>query len=115
VDPVNGWTIGYGTALVALGVGGFVATGATHKTALIPAGFGAAEIALGLLGRTAGARGAAVLLGAIAFAGAARGLKKLPALLRGEAVDRPAAVVAQSAMAGISAAYVAGALLARPG
>lgn len=111
---VNGWAIGYGAALVALGVGGFVATGATHKTALIPAGFGAAEIALGLLGRGAGARGAAALVGVVAFAGAARGLKKLPSLLRGEAVDRPAAVVAQSVMAGLSAAYVTGAILARP-
>jgi hypothetical protein len=105
---VNGWTIGYGAALVAVGVGGFVATGATHKTALIPAGFGAAEIALGLLG----ARAAATVVGVVAFAGAARGLKKLPALLRGEPVERPAAVAAQSVMAGLSAAYVAGSLLA---
>jgi hypothetical protein len=43
-----------------------------------------------------------------------RGLKKLPSLLRGEVVDRPAAVVAQSVMAGLSAAYVAGAILAPP-
>jgi hypothetical protein len=107
-DHVNGWTIGYGAALVAVGVGGFVATGSTHKTALIPAGFGAAEIALGLLG----ARRAATVVGVVALAGAARGLKKLPALLRGEAVERPAAVAAQSLMAGLSAAYVAGSLLA---
>ena len=110
---MNGWTIGYGAALVALGVGGFVATGATHKTALIPAGFGAVEIALGLLGRRAGARGAATLVGVVALAGAARGLKKLPALLRGEEIERPAAVAAQSVMAGLSATYVAGSLLMR--
>jgi hypothetical protein len=104
---MNGWTVGYGAALVALGVGGFATTGAKHRTALIPAGFGAATIALGMIG----APRAAAVVGVVAFAGAARGLNKLPALLRGEAVERPAAVVAQSVMAGLSAAYVVRAAL----
>jgi hypothetical protein len=107
-DDVRIWTIGYGTALVALGVGGFAATGGKHKTALIPAGFGAAEIALGFLG----ARRAATVVGVAALAGSARGVGQLPALLRGEQVERPAAVAAQSVMAGLSAAYLLGSVLA---
>ena len=36
------------------------------------------------------------------------GLTKLPAVLGGQPVDRPAAVVSQSLMAGLSLAYLAG-------
>ncbi|MDI1484288.1 hypothetical protein [Polyangium sp. y55x31] len=107
---MTGWTIGYGGLLTALGIGGFVATGREHKTALIPAGAGAAALGLGLLARSGSSRKAA-LVGATAvaglgLAGSARGLGKLPALLRGEPVERPAAVIAQSIMAGTSAAYL---------
>lgn len=105
-------TIGYGTLLTALGVGGYLATDRQSKTALIPAGFGAAAIGLGVLARTDRFRDAALIGAAVVaiggFAGSARGLKKLPALLRGEPVERPAAVISQSAMAGLSALYLAG-------
>lgn len=104
-------TLGYGGLLTALGVGGFVATGAQHKTALIPAGFGTAALGLGLLEPRVSAKrgvlGGGALVGLLGFLGAARGLSRLPALLRGEKIDRPAAVIAQSVMAGLSAAYVA--------
>lgn len=104
-------TIGYGALLVALGVGGFVGTGATHKTALIPAGFGAAAIGLGLLGRRdsfrARALHGAALVGLLGLAGSARGLKQLPELLSSGEVERPVAVISQSVMAGLSAGYVA--------
>jgi hypothetical protein len=113
------WTIGYGALLTALGVGGFVATGGQHKTALIPAGFGAAAIGLGLLARQEAYRRRALqgaaLLGLLGLAGSARGLVKLPALLRGEEVERPAAVVSQSIMAGLSAAHVAACLVGLKG
>ncbi len=108
---MENWTLGYGTLLTTLGVGGFVATGAQHKTALIPAGFGTAALGLGLLERRGSSQktvlGGAALLGLLGFLGAARGLVRLPALLRGEKLERPAAVVSQSAMAGLSAVYVA--------
>lgn len=100
-------TIAYGTALTALGLGGFAATGAQHKTALIPAGIGAAALGFGLIGRRRPAAlwgGAA--MAAFGLAGSLRGLEKLPALLRGEEVERPAAVIAQSVMAGSSALYL---------
>ncbi|WP_257461408.1 hypothetical protein [Archangium lipolyticum] len=108
---MENWTLGYGTLLTTLGVGGFVATGAQHKTALIPAGFGTAALGLGLLERRGAQRnavlGGAALLGLLGLLGTARALARLPALLRGEKVERPAAIVSQSAMAGLSAAYVA--------
>jgi hypothetical protein len=108
---VENWTLGYGTLLTTLGVGGFVATGAQHKTALIPAGFGTAALGLGLLERRGSSQktvlGGAALLGLLGFLGTARGLARLPALLRGEKLERPVAIVSQSAMAGLSAAYVA--------
>lgn len=110
-NDVSNLTIGYGTLLTALGVGGYFATGQQSKTALIPAGFGAAAIGLGVLARTDRFRDAAMIGAAVVaiggFAGSARGLGKLPALLRGEPLERPAAVISQSAMAGLSAVFLA--------
>lgn len=107
---MTGWTIGYGGLLTALGIGGFVATGGEHKTALIPAGVGTVALGLGLLARRSSSRKAmlatATAVAGLGLAGSARGLGKLPALLRGEPVERPAAVIAQSIMAGTSAAYL---------
>ncbi|AUX26269.1 hypothetical protein SOCEGT47_068300 [Sorangium cellulosum] len=110
MSSMSNVTIGYGALLAALGVGGFAATGATHKTALIPAGFGVVAIGLGLLARQERYRmhamHASALLGLLGVLGSARGLSRLPALLSGGDVERPAAVVAQSLMAGLSAAFV---------
>lgn len=106
-------TLLYGTSLTVLGIGGFVATGRQHKTALIPAGLGAAEIGLGLLARrfpfrTAATAGAA-LVGVVGLAASARALGKLPEALAGEGdVERRPAVFARSAMAALSAAYLLG-------
>jgi hypothetical protein len=106
------WTIGYGALLAALGVGGYFATGQQSKTALIPAGFGAVAIGLGVLARNERYRKPALIAGAVVgiagFAGSARGLAKLPALISGEPLERPAAVVSQSIMAGLSLGYVIG-------
>jgi hypothetical protein len=105
------WMTGYGALLTLLGVGGFVATGARHKTALIPAGFGVTALGLAQFDRRGGSRRKALqgsaLVGLLGFLGAFRGLARLPALLRGKEVERPAAVVSQSLMAGLSAAHVA--------
>ena len=49
-------TIVVGVALVALGLVGFYGTGATHYTALIPAGFGAVFFLLGLVALKASLR-----------------------------------------------------------
>ncbi|WP_437951947.1 hypothetical protein WME98_15210 [Sorangium sp. So ce296] len=102
-------TIGYGALLTALGVGGFAATRA--PTALIPAGFGVVSIGLGVLARQEKYRmhamHASALVGVLGVVGSARGLSQLPALLSGGDVERPAAVIAQSLMAVLSAGYVA--------
>jgi hypothetical protein len=106
---MQNWTLGYGSLLTTLGLGGFLATGRQHKTALIPAGFGSAALGLGLLSRRVSSPrwvlGGSALVGLLGFLGAARGLRLLPALLRGEKLERPAAVISQSVMAGVSAAY----------
>ena len=105
-------TLGYGVFLLALGVGGFLATGKQHKTALIPAGFGAAAFGLGLVMRRKHWRRRATWAGAVVslagLGGTARSLKKVSAVLRGEDVERPAAVVAQSMMAVASVIHFAG-------
>jgi len=101
--------VGVGAALITLGVASYVGTGRQSKTALIPAGFGGALLGLGVAdqwfpGRAAlgGASSGVAWLG---FAGSVRGMKHLPALLTDGDVERPAAVVAQSAMAVICAGY----------
>jgi hypothetical protein len=112
-------TIGYGATLLTLGVGGFLGTGSKHKTALIPAGFGAAALGLGIAAGWPGLRRAALcgaaLVSGLGLAGSARGLRRLPALLRGEEVERPAAVISQSSMALLSALHLACSLSSRCG
>ncbi|HLM75588.1 MAG TPA: hypothetical protein VK459_22900 [Polyangiaceae bacterium] len=104
-------TIGYGAALTALGLGGYFGTGAKSKTALIPAAFGAAALGLGILAKNdryrAGALGGAALLSGLGIAGSVKGLTKLPDLLAGGEVERPAAVLSQSIMAAVSAFHLA--------
>jgi hypothetical protein len=102
------WILGYGGLLTALGAGGFIATGKQHKTALIPAAFGAAALGLGALARrprqTRRALQGTAGIAALAIAGSWRGLRRLPDLLAGRPVERRPAVIAQSLMAGLSGA-----------
>jgi hypothetical protein len=102
-------TIVVGVALVALGLVGFYGTGATHYTALIPAGFGAVFFLLGLVALKASLRKhvmhAAAILGLLGCAFTVKGLGSLPALLAGGAVERPGAVIAKSAMAVLCGVY----------
>jgi hypothetical protein len=102
-------TIVVGVALVALGLVGYFGTGATHPTALIPAGFGLLFLALGLLALKAPLRKhvmhAAAMLGLLGCAFTVKGLGSLPALLSGGAVDRPGAVIAKSVMAVLCGVY----------
>ena len=99
----------FAVIFVALGIGAFVMTGSQSPTALIPA-------LLGLLLALAGAFSlkslkhgghAAATLGLLGFLGSVRGLTKLPALLSGAPLERPAAVAAQSIMAVLCLIFVA--------
>src|SRR5258708_27140259 len=80
-------------------------------TALIPAAFGVLLAIFGVLARDDKRRKmamhVAVVVGLLGFLGTLSGLIKLPTLLSGGIVQRPAAVIAQSIMAVLMAIYVA--------
>jgi len=103
-------TIGLGLVLIALGLGGYVGTGREHLTALIPVLFGLPLLILGLIAlkerRRKGAMHVAVVIGLLGFAGTVRGLMRLPVLLTGGQLDRPAAVAVQAAMAIVCFVFV---------
>lgn len=105
--------LAFGLALVALGAGGYVATGAASVTALIPAFVGAPIAVVGWAsGRAEGPRrrrwilaaGALALLG---FGGAARGIPPAVRILGGEEAERPAAALLQVGMALLCLALLA--------
>jgi hypothetical protein len=104
---VSSTAIVIGLVLIVLGLVGFVATGSTAATALIPAYFGAALLLLGLLARNPQRRKLAmhlaVVVGLLGFFGAIRG----PMQLLAGTAQRPAAAWAQTVMAALMAIFVA--------
>ena len=96
--------------LLAVGLGGFVASGAHAPTALIPAVLGVLLAVCAVVARNPKARmhamHAAVLLALLGVLGSLRGVLQLPALLSGQPVARPLAVVAQSATAVLCLGYL---------
>jgi hypothetical protein len=105
-------TIGFGVALIVLGVVGFLGSGAASVTALIPSFFGVVLAVVGVLARSTTRRKlfmhVAVALGVIGILGSAMGLVDLPALITGDTdVERPWAVAVQSMMAVVLVVYVA--------
>ena len=103
-------TLGFGCILIALGFIGYVATGQQSVTALIPSFFGAGLVVAGAVAfkdaTMKHAMHGAAMLGLLGFLGSASGLLKLPALLSGAQLERPAAVASQSAMAVFCAIFV---------
>jgi uncharacterized membrane protein len=98
-------TIVFGSVLVLLGLFAyFVLSGETKSmTAMIPAFFGVPIVVLGLVATKDGARKhamhAAAALSLLGLLGTARGLMKLPTLLRdADSLERPAAIGVQSLM-----------------
>jgi hypothetical protein len=102
-------TLDFAFAYLVLGIAGFVLTGSTHKTALIPCIFGILFLVFGLLARKDNLRKhvmhAAVLIALLAFLGTARSIPHLPELFNGTA-EKPAAIVTQSVNAGLSLLYI---------
>ncbi len=102
-------TLTFAFAYFFLGIGGFVLTGSTHKTALIPCFFGVLFLIFGLLARKDNLRKhamhAAVLVALLALLGTAKALAYLPDLFRGTS-EKPAAVITQSLNAGLSILYI---------
>ncbi len=103
-------TIGLGFVLIALGLGSYFGTGRASVTALIPAFFGLPLLILGLVARNERRRKTAIPIavgiGLLGFAGTVTGLTKLPVLLTGGELARPAAVAVQSAMAIVCVIFV---------
>lgn len=104
-------TIGFGFALVVLGIAGYFATGAQHPTSLIPAAVGVVLIVLGILARNPKmhmhAMHGAALAALIGFAGSVTGIGQLVKMAAGEAIQRPPAAIARSIMAVLCLAFLA--------
>ena len=105
-------TLYTGIALIVLGIGGYVLSGAASVTALIPAIIGALFVLLGLLGRKESARKhvmhAAILLAVLAVGGTFRGITGVLLWLGGTSPERPMAVVVQAITALLCIALVVG-------
>jgi len=103
-------TMIFGVVLIALGLVGYVGTGAASVTALIPSAFGVLLALLGWLALHERYRKhtmhVAAAIGVAGFLGSVGGLMRLPDLFAGAEVERPAAVVSQSAMALVMVAFV---------
>ena len=103
-------TIGFGVVLIILGLAGYFGSGMASPTALIPAAFGLLLAIFGAMAKDDKKRKLAmhiaVTVGLLGFLGSVSGLFKLPALLSGGDVARPAAVISQSIMAILMAIFV---------
>lgn len=98
--------IGFGSALVLLGIGAYVGSEMASVTALIPAFFGAAVLVCGVAAsRPRWARGAVIGASAVAVLGVVGSLARIvPKVLRGEAVRLDLAAGTQIATAALCAA-----------
>jgi hypothetical protein len=98
-----------GIALLVLGLGGYLLTGASSLTALIPSGFGVLFLLVGLMARNdrlrAHAMHAAVVLAVFGFLGSVRGLFRIADVFH-PISTRPAAIVAQAIMALLTLGYI---------
>jgi hypothetical protein len=105
-----GKTVAIGIGLIVVGVAGYAAASGSSPTALIPAAFGAALVALGWLAyderRRRTAMHIAAAVGLLGFLGSVRGLFGIRDLLTGAPVERPLAVIAQSLMALLTGVFV---------
>jgi len=106
-------TIVFGILLILLGIIGFVSTGSTHPTALIPCAFGLVLTVCGALARSEQEKTrrlwmhVAVTVGLLGFLFTTPGLIDVLRMMRGVAVRRPAAAEAQSIMWVICGVFVA--------
>ncbi|MEY4299419.1 MAG: hypothetical protein RIR25_655 [Verrucomicrobiota bacterium] len=99
----------FSVIFILLGIGAYLATGSQHPTALIPAALGILLAGAGAFSLKSLKHGghAAATLGLLGFFGTAKSLLKLPALLAGGPLDRPAATVTQAIMALLCIMFVA--------
>lgn len=104
------WTLTYGGALLLLGLGAYLGTGAQSVTALIPAFLGLPVLLCGFValatGRPKVPAHIAMVFGVLGVLGGAMGLPQLPTLLSGGETARPTAVATQSIQFFLSVGYV---------
>lgn len=98
-----GISVGFGISLLALGIGVYLASGRSSLTALIPAAFGFALVALGFIAKrpssTKHAMHAAAVISVLGFFGSVDGIIGLAQMIAGATVERPLAVAAKGVMA----------------
>ncbi len=98
-------TIGFGIALVVLGVLSYGLSGGLHWTSMIPAFFGVPLLVLGILARDEKRRKVvmhvAVLVGLLGFAGSVQ------SLITRAAIALPGMIVAQVLMVSLTGVFVA--------
>lgn len=103
-------TIGFGVALVLVGLLGYFGTETRPPTALIPAAFGFLLITFGIIARNEKMRRhamhAAAAVGVLGFFGSVSGLWQGILMLTGQTVERPEAAIAKSLMALLCLAFV---------
>lgn len=103
-------TIGFGAALILVGLFGYFGTETRPPTALIPAAFGFLLIAFGIIARNEKMRKhamhAAAVVGVLGFFGSVGGLWQGIMMLTGQTVERPEAAIAKSIMALLCLAFV---------
>jgi hypothetical protein len=104
-------TIGFGGALMLVGIAAFAITAGASVTALIPAILGVVILGLGFAARqwpraAGGALALAALVALLAVGGSFRGLGGFVALVQGHDVARPVAVVAQTLTLLLGLAYL---------
>ena len=102
-------TIGFGAALIALGIWGYTTAATTSPTALIPAAFGLILLLCGVIARNPAKRKTymhiAAGLGLLGFLGGLPGLFKFGYVVTGAPVARPHAVISQSIMSVLCIAF----------
>ena len=98
-----GISVGFGISLLALGIGVYIASGRSSLTALIPAAFGFALVALGFIAKrpsaTKHAMHAAAVISVLGFFGSVDGIIGLAQMIAGATIERPLAVAAKGVMA----------------
>lgn len=105
-------TIGFGIILVLLAVIGFVATGSSHPTALIPAAMGLLFVLFGSLANTTDSRKRMLWMHIAVTVGLLGFLSMIPAdiaafhLANGAPYPYPAAVIEKAAMSLLCLLYV---------
>lgn len=104
-------TFNFGWLLFAIGIAGYVASGMSSTTALIPSIFGIAFVLLGWIAMQKESMRkhlmhAAAILGLLGIIGTFKGMLRFFAMLGGTEVERPIAVTFQSVMAMLCIVFV---------